>query len=68
LPPPWSIKGEASPQPRGERREFKATPCALTLLLSHDIFSHRSRDLEATLPLPPCLYLPHYKHPRCRAI
>jgi hypothetical protein len=24
--------------------------------------------LEATLPLPPCLYLPHYKHPRCRAI
>jgi hypothetical protein len=64
-PPPWPIKGEASPQPRGGRIQFNATHRALTLLFSHNIFNHSTRDLGATLPLPPCLYLPHYKHPRC---
>jgi hypothetical protein len=66
--PPWPIKGEASPQPRGEdeggQRRTLHTP-HLHFSFSHNIFSHSSRDLEATLPLPPCLYLPHYKHPRC---
>jgi hypothetical protein len=66
-PPPWPIKGEASPQPRGERRrvQINTTLRALTLLFSHNIFSHSPRDLEATHTLPPCLYLPHYKHPQC---
>jgi hypothetical protein len=31
---------------------------ALSLQLSHNISSHYIRDLEATLPLPPCLYSP----------
>jgi hypothetical protein len=39
------------------------TTCSFSF--SHNILSHSIRDLEATLPLPPCLYLPHYKHPRC---
>jgi hypothetical protein len=46
-PPPWPIKGEASPQPRGtggrsgeEQAQLNTTHRALTLLFSHNISSH----------------------------
>jgi hypothetical protein len=63
---PWSIKGGRTPLPQGDRRprytthdtrttEPNTRQVALALQFSHNIFSHYTRDLEAPLPLPPCL-------------
>jgi hypothetical protein len=56
LLPPWPIKGEAVPQPRGHGMTDSNHPHALRLL--HDIGTCLSQylwDLEARPPLPPRL-------------
>jgi hypothetical protein len=56
LLPPWPIKGEAVPQPRGHGTTDSDHPHALHLL--HDISTCLNQylwDLEASPPLPPRL-------------
>jgi hypothetical protein len=47
--------GERTAKSRHNTRQNNTIHQALVLQFFHNIFSHFTRDLEATLPLPPCL-------------
>jgi hypothetical protein len=67
-PPPWPIKGEASPQPRGdEGYELRVTQ-RIVHSLSYSPTTSPAKGLGSHASSPASLVLAPLQAPRCRAI